>query len=250
MANDDTLETQSADRAAGEYANTVDRVQTRTNALGISTRSFASAMTKAFTDATVGGKQFDDVLKSMGLKLSNMAVTQAFKPIAGGITKSFGKLLGDLFGPDLFPKGGGRGGGKGDGSGCGCGGGSISESIVAPTGCCSCGRSGGGGFPGFPPVFFSGLKNIFPFASGGVIGAPTYFPLSSGELGLAGEAGPEAIMPLSRGADGRLGIAGGGAPGGNITVQIATPDPGSFRRSEAYITGQIARAVARGQRGL
>jgi phage terminase large subunit-like protein len=34
----------------------------------------------------------------------------------------------------------------------------------------------------------------------------------------------------------------------NITVQIATPDPGSFRRSEAYITGQIARAVARGQR--
>ena len=58
-------------------------------------------------------------------------------------------------------------------------------------------------------------------------------------------------MPLSRGADGRLGIAGGGAAAAaNITVQIATPDAGSFRRSEAYITGQIARAVARGQRSL
>ena len=105
-------------------------------------------------------------------------------------------------------------------------------------------------------IFSDGFKNeegevmnITPFASGGVIGAPSYFPMSGG-LGLAGEAGPEAIVPLSRGADGRLGIAGGvGAPA-SITVQIATPDAESFRRSEAYVTGQIARAVARGQRGL
>jgi phage-related minor tail protein len=74
--------------------------------------------------------------------------------------------------------------------------------------------------------------------------------MSGGGLGLAGEAGPEAIVPLARGSDGRLGIgmAGGSAP--NITVQIATPDATSFRRSEAYVTGQIARAVARGQRGM
>ncbi len=106
-------------------------------------------------------------------------------------------------------------------------------------------------------ILSGGFKNedgegmsITPFATGGVIGAPGYFPMS-GSLGLAGEAGPEAIVPLSRGADGRLGIAGGGggAPA-NITVQIATPDADSFRRSEAYVTGQIARAVARGQRGL
>ena len=36
----------------------------------------------------------------------------------------------------------------------------------------------------------------------------------------------------------------------SITVNIATPDADSFRRSEIYLTGQIARAVARGQRGL
>lgn len=94
-----------------------------------------------------------------------------------------------------------------------------------------------------------GILNITPFASGGVIGAPSYFPMTNG-LGLAGEAGPEAIMPLSRGPDGRLGIAGGGASAANITVQIATPDAESFRRSEAYVTGQIARAVSRGQRSL
>lgn len=92
---------------------------------------------------------------------------------------------------------------------------------------------------------------IQPFAAGGVIGTPSYFPLLSGGMGLAGEAGPEAIVPLSRGADGSLGVSmNGGGPAANVTVQISTPDAASFRRSEAYLTGQIARAVARGQRSL
>ena len=92
---------------------------------------------------------------------------------------------------------------------------------------------------------------IKPFAAGGVIGTPTYFPLSSGGLGLAGEAGPEAILPLARGADGRLGVAASNsASSSRIVVNIATPDAQSFRHSEVYLTGQIARAVARGQRGL
>jgi len=106
------------------------------------------------------------------------------------------------------------------------------------------GTSGAGGTASGAPI-------LSAFASGGVIGAPSYFPLATGGLGLAGEAGPEAIVPLARGSDGRLGVsvAGPTAPA-NVTVQIATPDAGSFRRSEAYVTGQIARAVARGQRSL
>ncbi|MDC7788693.1 phage tail tape measure protein [Rhodoplanes sp. TEM] len=91
---------------------------------------------------------------------------------------------------------------------------------------------------------------VKPFAAGGVIGTPTYFPLASGGLGLAGEAGPEAIVPLARTADGRLGIAGGGSGATHVTVNIAAQDVASFRGSEAYLTGRIARAVARGRRGL
>ena len=54
---------------------------------------------------------------------------------------------------------------------------------------------------------------VQPFARGGVVNGPTYFPMRGG-LGLMGEAGPEAIMPLSRGADGSLGVRtqGGGRP--------------------------------------
>lgn len=89
-----------------------------------------------------------------------------------------------------------------------------------------------------------------PFATGGVIAAPTYFPLGANRLGLAGEAGPEAIMPLARGPDGSLGVMASGAAAPNVTVNIATPDAGSFRRSDAYLTGLIARAVTRGQRGM
>jgi hypothetical protein len=45
-----------------------------------------------------------------------------------------------------------------------------------------------------------------------------------------------------------VATSGGGASTVNVT--ISTPDAASFRRSEAYLTGQIARAVARGQRSL
>lgn len=89
-----------------------------------------------------------------------------------------------------------------------------------------------------------------PFASGGVISAPVGFPLGNGRMGLAGERGAEAILPLSRGADGRLGIAAAGGGGPSITVHIATPDADSFRRSEGQIASMIARAAALGQRQL
>jgi hypothetical protein len=43
------------------------------------------------------------------------------------------------------------------------------------------------------------------YANGGVVGSPTMFSHSGG-LGVMGEAGPEAIMPLKRGKNGKLGV--------------------------------------------
>lgn len=47
---------------------------------------------------------------------------------------------------------------------------------------------------------------IKPYAQGGVVAGPTMFPMAGGDVGLMGEAGPEAIMPLKRGPGGRLGV--------------------------------------------
>lgn len=89
-----------------------------------------------------------------------------------------------------------------------------------------------------------------PFASGGIISAPMTFPLGRG-TGLAGERGAEAILPLARGPDGRLGVAASGGGGNiNVTFNVTTPDADSFRRSETQLAALLARTVGRGQRNM
>ena len=110
--------------------------------------------------------------------------------------------------------------------------------------------SGGGETSAFANggVISGGLP--VPFAAGGVIQSPISFPMAGGRTGLAGEAGPEAIMPLTRGADGRLGVAAMGGGGVNVTFNVTATDAGSFARSEAQVSAMLARAVGLGQRNL
>ncbi|MCV6824093.1 MULTISPECIES: phage tail tape measure protein [Halocynthiibacter] len=105
-----------------------------------------------------------------------------------------------------------------------------------------------GGVMGFQSGGAFTQGKVMPFAKGGVISGPTNFPMRGG-MGLMGEAGPEAIMPLARGADGSLGVRtqGGGRPV-NITMNISTPDVQGFKRSQGQIAAQLSRAVGRGQR--
>jgi hypothetical protein len=65
---------------------------------------------------------------------------------------------------------------------------------------------------------FSGGSQIQAYANGGVVGGPTTFPMAGGKTGLMGEAGPEAIMPLKRGANGKLGVQMEGGGGDTIVV--------------------------------
>jgi phage-related minor tail protein len=88
---------------------------------------------------------------------------------------------------------------------------------------------------------------VMPFARGGVVNGPTTFPMRGG-TGLMGEAGPEAIMPLRRGPDGKLGVAAAGGGGVTINMNIQTPDVQGFQRSQSQIAAQLSRAMARGQR--
>src|SRR4051812_48181270 len=138
-------------------------VEASTARLTGSSNAFANAMTRAFTQASAGGRQLDDVLKGLALRMSNLAVAQAFKPIAMGLTSGLNTMFSGLFG--------GSGGTSAPSASAGAGAGSVAASMTSV-------------------------------------------------------AGP------------------------NVNVHISTPDLASFRRSEAYLTGQIARAVARGQRSM
>ncbi len=103
---------------------------------------------------------------------------------------------------------------------------------------------GGGGWLGsIAQALFSAQGNVFndnkpqAFASGGafsnkVVNKPTAF-----SMGVMGEAGPEAIMPLTRGPDGKLGVAnhgdGGGTGGGNqVLIQVVNNASGTSVREE------------------
>lgn len=88
---------------------------------------------------------------------------------------------------------------------------------------------------------------VMPFAKGGIVGSPTTFPMRGGR-GLMGEAGPEAIMPLARGPDGRLGVQAGGGRAVNVVMNITTPDVQGFQRSQSQVAAQVSRALSRGQR--
>ncbi len=125
----------------------------------------------------------------------------------------------------------------------------------------SMGSSGGGSFGGFfsnlfGSLFGGGLSgsyanggifdngNVTAFANGGVVGGPTMFNMNDGRTGLMGEAGPEAIMPLRRGPDGKLGVhmTGGGNSGRPITIINNIP-PTTERRSGQQIAQRTSEKL-------
>lgn len=88
---------------------------------------------------------------------------------------------------------------------------------------------------------------VMPFANGGIVSSPTTFPMR-GATGLMGEAGPEAIMPLARGADGKLGVRGGGGQTVNVVMHIQTPDVAGFQRTQNQIAARMSRVLGQSQR--
>ena len=82
-------------------------------------------------------------------------------------------------------------------------------------------------------------NKIVPFASGGVVNKPTIFPMANG-MGLMGEAGPEAIMPLRRGANGKLGVE---SSGGASNVVVNVDASGSSVEGNDDQAAQLGKAI-------
>ena len=83
-------------------------------------------------------------------------------------------------------------------------------------------------------------NKIVPYAYGGIVNKPTLFTMANG-MGLMGEAGPEAIMPLKRGANGKLGVQSSGGVG-NIVVNVDAS--GSSVQGDSAQSEQFGRALA------
>ena len=85
------------------------------------------------------------------------------------------------------------------------------------------------------------------FQGGNVVSTPTYFPMSGGKTGLMGEAGAEAVMPLSRAPDGSLGVRMDGGGGKSVVVNtpisISIESTGGYDKSTAQQTANAVRAA-------
>lgn len=160
---------------------------------------FGTVFSGALKTAVLSGKSLEDTLRGVALRLSDMALNAALKPLQTSISSTFGQLLGSF--------------------------GGTNSTAAAATG-------------------------VTPFAKGGVVSSPTFFG-TGGRVGVMGEAGAEAIMPLSRGGDGRLGVRlEGNARQAPVVVNVTTPDVKGFTKSRAQVAAMLARTVGQGRRGL
>lgn len=212
--------------------NSKDRQRQLETLIGLSEK-FGDSLANAFAKNVSEGKKFDDVLKSLRQSLVETGLRMALGPLQVALSQSAKSLTTGAVDGALPLDLGGLFGGLAKGIG------SLLSSLF-----------GGGQATALAQGGVLSRGMVMPFAQGGVVAAPTYFALGRG-LGLMGERGAEAVMPLARGPDGRLGVrSGGGGRPMSVTVNVTTPDADSFRRSEAQVSAALARAVARGQRGM
>jgi lambda family phage tail tape measure protein len=90
-------------------------------------------------------------------------------------------------------------------------------------------------------------NGIAKFASGGVVSSPTLFKFADGgttRTGLMGEAGPEAILPLSRGPGGKLGVMASGGGGGDVNVVVNVDASGSKVEGDAGQAKALGNAIS------
>lgn len=178
-----------------------------------------SSMEDSLVNFVVTGKaSFADFTKSILADMARIATRQASSA-----------LLGSLVGAAASYFGGSAAGGNGLAAGSA---GAASSNLGS-----SAGGYSGSYFPQAMGGAWSG--GVQMFADGGaftnsIVSKPTSFGMANGNMGIAGEAGPEAIMPLTRTSSGKLGVmamGGGGAGATQINVEVHIDGEGNASSS-------------------
>src|SRR4051812_43276326 len=185
----------SDDNANGSDKGNEDKKRQLGALIGLSDK-FGDSLSNAFAKNIAEGKKFDVVLKKVRESLVETGLRLALGPLQVALSQSLKGLTAEPMQGSLPMNGGDLLGGLAKGLG------SIFGSLFGTGGGASTAPFARGG------LFSRGM--VMPFAEGGVVGAPSYFPLGRG-LGVMGERGAEAVMPLARGPDGKLGVRSGAA---------------------------------------
>lgn len=180
--------------------------------------AFSSMEDSLVNFAVTGKASFADFTKSILADMARIATRQASSA-----------LLGSLVGAAASYFGGSAAGGNGLAAGSA---GAASSNLGA-----SAGGYSGSYFPQAMGGAWSG--GVQMFADGGaftnsIVSKPTSFGMANGNMGIAGEAGPEAIMPLTRTSSGKLGVmamGGGGAGATQISVEVHIDGDGNASSS-------------------
>ena len=102
--------------------------------------------------------------------------------------------------------------------------------------------------------------SVVPFATGGIVTRPTFFPMSNGGTGLMGEDGAEAVMPLTRTSNGKLGVQATGSNAStqpNIVINITNTTGSEIKQSSTnttfdgkdYIVSTVLESVSTNRNG-
>lgn len=194
-------------------------------------RSYNEIVANSFNYAKFASSQMDSVVGHMTSAMENLAITGRFRfremtvSILQDLSKIYMRMatmkLVNYVGSYLF-----------GGSGVSTAGGSVGGMFATA----AHGR-----------VFNS--SGLVAFARGGVVSSPTYFGFNGGR-GLMGEQGPEAVMPLTRTANGNLGVQVQGMGGGTVvnapvSVSVTVNSDGStesgVNANEAKQLGEAIR---------
>lgn len=214
--------TKGATSAWANYLDSASNIAGQTKTLF--GNAFSSMEDAVVNFAMTGKLSFADFTKSILADMARIATRQAssalLSSLVGAATSYF------------------TGGGGGNGLAAGSAGATSSN----------LGASSAGYSSTYFPQALGGAwsSGVQMFANGGaftnsIVSAPTAFGMAGGGAGVMGEAGPEAIMPLTRTSSGKLGvIAAGGGSGTSISISAPVTVMTQDRSSEGMQIDQQA----------
>jgi hypothetical protein len=220
--NRERLQTE-ADRVRGELNTLADPI----NAITTAAAGIGDAFSTSFKGIISGSMTAKEALANFFTSVADMFLDMAAQIITKMITMAIlNAVLGVLPGssgalPGAAPQ-------------------MTPGAIVTPTGF-------SGQFAGLAANGATFANGIATFARGGVVGSPTMFKFAQGgamRTGLMGEAGPEAIMPLTRGPGGQLGVSNFGGGGGAVNVVVNVDAKGSSVEGDEQGANQLGRVIS------